>query len=97
MANNGNGRFSPSQAPAEPDRPFAIDDLTPENEASSRYMKSQEGTPMLSRPDGSLAPMDVPSNIIQHCIEVLEDDSSMRLTDGVKRKLRIFMANWKDN
>ena len=52
---------------------------------------------MLSRPDGSLAPMDVPSNILQHCIEVLEDDCSMRLTDGVKRKLRIFMASWKDN
>ncbi|OAP58408.1 hypothetical protein AYL99_07498 [Fonsecaea erecta] len=93
---NGNGRFSPTHGPAEPDRPFAIDDLTPENEAISRYMKYQEGTPMLTRSDGSLAPMDVPSNLLQHCIEVLDDDSSMRLTDGIKRKLRIFMASWKD-
>ncbi|KAJ9608329.1 hypothetical protein H2200_007317 [Cladophialophora chaetospira] len=97
MASNGNGRFSPTHAPTEPDRPFAIDDLTPENEAISRYMKYQEGTPMLSRPDGSLAPMDIPLNILQHCVEVLDDDSSMRLTEGVKRKLRVFMSSWKDN
>lgn len=94
---NGNSRFSPTHTPAEPDRPFAIDGLTPENETIGKYMKYQEGTPMLSRPDGSLAPMDVPSNILQHCIEVLDDDSSMRLTDGIKRKLRIFMSNWKDS
>jgi hypothetical protein len=97
MANSGNGRFSPTNGMSEPPKPFAIDDLTPENEAISRYMKYQEGTPMLSRPDGSLAPMDVPSNILQHCIEVLEDDSSMRLTDGIKRKLRVFMSSWKDS
>jgi len=94
---NGNNRFSPTHASAEPERPFAIDDLTPENEAISRYMKYQEGTPMLSRPDGSLAPLDVPSNILQHCVEVLEDDSSMRLTDGIKRKIRMFMESWRDS
>ncbi len=93
---SGNGRFSPTHPPAEPDRPFAIDDLTPENEAITRYMKYQEGTPMLSRSDGTLAALDVPSNVLQHCIEVLEDDSSMRLTDGIKRKLVAFMASWKD-
>ncbi|EXJ95359.1 hypothetical protein A1O1_00480 [Capronia coronata CBS 617.96] len=93
----GGGRYSPTQAQFEPDRPFPIDDLTPENEAISRYMKYQEGTPMLSRPDGSLAPMDVPSNVLQHCIELLEDDSTMRLADGIKHKLQIFMHNWKDS
>ncbi|KAK5337768.1 hypothetical protein LTR98_005617 [Exophiala xenobiotica] len=94
---SSSGRFSPTQSQAEADQPFAIDDLTPENEAISRYMKYQEGTPMLSRPDGTLAPIEVPSNVLQHCIEVLDDDSSMRLADGIKRKLRIFMASWKDN
>lgn len=93
----GAGRFSPTQSQVDSDRPFPIDDLTPENDAISRYMKYQEGTPMLSRPDGSFAPMDVPSNVLQHCIELLEDDSSMRLTDGIKRKLRMFMVSWKDN
>ncbi|KIW44675.1 uncharacterized protein PV06_03129 [Exophiala oligosperma] len=90
------GRFSPTQSQGETDRPFAIDDLTPENEAISRYMKYQEGTPMLSRPDGTLAPVEIPSNILQQCVEILDDDSSMRLADGIKRKLRMFMASWKD-
>jgi len=44
-----------------------------------------------------LAPIKVPSNVLQHCIEVLDDDSSMRLTDGIKRKLAMFMSSWKDN
>jgi hypothetical protein len=83
-------------SPTEVDRPFAIDDLTPETDAISRYMKYQEGTPMLTRQDGTLAPLDVPANVLQHCIDVLEDDSSMRLADGIKRKLIVFMASWKD-
>jgi len=95
MSSNS-GRFSPGHAQSQADMPFAIDDLTPENEAISRYIKYQEGTPMLTRPDGSLAPIEVPSNVLQHCVEVLDDDSSMRLTDGIKRKLRMFMASWKD-
>jgi len=81
----------------EVDRPFAIDDLTPENEAISRYIKYQEGTPMLTRVDNSLAPLDVPSNVLQHCVDVLEDDSSMRLADGIKRKLNLFLASWGEN
>jgi hypothetical protein len=94
---NPNSRFSPNNGQTEPDKPFAIDDLTPENEAIGRYMKYQEGTPMLSRPDGSLAPMDIPSNILHHCVEELENDASMRLTEGINRKLRLFISNWKDN
>ncbi|RMZ81630.1 hypothetical protein DV737_g2364, partial [Chaetothyriales sp. CBS 132003] len=90
-------RFGSTASPTDVDRPFAIDDLTPENETISRYMKYQEGTPMLTRQDGSLAPLDVPLNVLQHCIDVLEDDSSMRLADGIKRKLSIFMTSWKDN
>ncbi|RMZ82251.1 hypothetical protein DV738_g1792, partial [Chaetothyriales sp. CBS 135597] len=90
-------RFGGAASPTNVDRPFAIDDLTPENETISRYLKYQEGTPMLTRQDGSLAPLDVPANVLQHCIDVLEDDSSMRLADGIKRKLSVFMISWKDN
>jgi len=42
---------------------------------------------MLTRHDRTLVPLDVPSNVLQYCIDVLEDDSSMRLADGIKRKL----------
>lgn len=76
---------------------FAIDDLTPEHELNVQYTEYQKGEPMLSSADGTLIPMHVPSNILKHCIEVLEDDSSMRLADGIKRKLRLFAESWKDN
>lgn len=96
MANSGN-RFGGGGSPAEVEHPFAIDDLTPENEAISRYIKYQEGTPMLTRVNNTLAPLDVPSNVLQHCVDVLENDSSMRLADGIKRKLQGFLNTWKDN
>jgi hypothetical protein len=95
MANSGS-RFGSGGSPTEAQHPFAIDNLTPENEAISRYIKYQEGTPMLTRVDNTLAPLDVPSNVLQHCVDVLEDDSSMRLADGIKRKLQTFLTSWKD-
>jgi hypothetical protein len=96
MANAGS-RFPTNGHSVDADRPFAIDALTPEDPGISRYLKYQEGLPMLSKADGSLAPMDVPSNILKHCIDMLEEDSTMRLTDGIKRKLRIFLASWKEH
>jgi len=95
MANAGS-RFPKNGHSVEADRPFAIDALSPEDPAIGRYLKYQEGVPMLSRPDGSLISMDVPSNMLKYCIDLLEDDSSMRLADGIKRKLRIFLDGWKD-
>lgn len=87
----------PGPPTGEPIVQFAIDDLTPEHELNVQYTKYQKGEPMLSSADGTLIPMYVPSNVLKHCIEVLEDDSSMRLADGIKRKLRMFAESWKDN
>lgn len=92
----GSGRVSPTQTQSEINGPFAIDNLTPENEAISRYMKHQVGTPMLTRPDGILVRAEVPGNVLQHCIDILDEDSSMRLADGIKRKLRVFLSSWRD-
>jgi len=96
MANVGS-RFPTSGHSVEADRPIAIDALTPEDPAITRYLKYQEGQPVLSKPDGSFISTDVPNNILKYCIDLLEEDSSMRLTDGIKRKLRIFLAGWKES
>lgn len=96
MAHAGT-RFPTNGQSADADRPFAIDALTPEDPAITRYLKYQEGIPMLSKADGSMLPMDVPNNILKHCIDMLEEDSTMRLTDGIKRKLRIFLTAWTDS
>lgn len=97
MANSNGARYSSNDSGIDNDTHFAIDGLTPEHESISRYVKYQEGIPMLTAPDGQLVPMSVPSNVLAHCIDILEDDSSMRMADGIKRKLRMFMDNWKDN
>ncbi len=93
---NSNGRYGGNGSPLVVDRPFPIDGLTPENDAITRYIKYQEGTPMLTRHDQSMMPLDIPSNVIQYCIDVLDDDCSMRLADGIKRKLVHFLASWSE-
>lgn len=75
---------------------FAIDDLTPESEQITRFVKHREGEPMLTNYDGTLSAIHIPSNVLQVCVDVLEDDSSMRLADGIKRKLRNLMDTWRD-
>lgn len=76
---------------------FAIDDLTPEHDLIGRFVKHQEGEPMLTSADGTLIPVSVPSNVLIACADVLEDDPSMRLADGIKRKLRVFLDSWRDS
>lgn len=75
---------------------FAIDDLTPEHDLIGRFVKHQEGEPMLTSADGTLIPVSVPSNVLVACADVLEDDPSMRLADGIKRKLRVFVDRWRE-
>ena len=83
-------------SPMHLDDEFTVDTVLAGDEAMTRYIKSGKGTPMLTRRDNVKVPMDEPNNILQHCIEVLEDDSSMRLADGIKRKLKVFQDAWKD-
>ena len=51
---------------------------------------------MLTSANGTLTPIHVPANVLTACADVLEDDPSMRLADGIQRKLRVFIENWRD-
>lgn len=95
MANMGS-RFV-NNGPNNTNKPFPVDALVPEHESISRYLKYQEGVPMLSKGDGQLVPMDVPSNILNHCIDILDVDGGMRLAEGIKLKLRRFTTSWKES
>ena len=97
MANAGSS-FPTNGHSAEATRQFPIDALTPEDPAIKQYLDHKSGLPMLSRKEGgTLMSMDLPNNILKYCIDMLEEDSSMRLTDGIKRKLRMFVSAWKEN
>lgn len=89
-------QFNGNSPPDNPEAQFALDALPPEDELITRYIQYQEGQPALTGADGSFVSLSVPNNILNHCADVLEEDSSMRLADGIKRKLRVFAESWKD-
>ena len=75
---------------------FPIDNLSPEHETLNQYLNHQVGFPMLSKGDGTLVPIDIPSSFLNHCIEILDDDSTMRLANGMKQKLQVLESSWTD-
>lgn len=78
------------------DKPFAIDGLGPEHSSIEQYLRYREGVPMLSKRDGTLVSMNDPSDVLQHCISLLEDDLSMRATEGVMGKLQSLLNRWRN-
>lgn len=82
-------------APAEGDGPFAIDNLPPDHPSIVRYLKYREGLPMLSKPDGSMVSLEVPETVLTHCIDFIDEDSTMRFTVGIQSKLVSLAERWK--
>lgn len=74
---------------------FAIDDLPPEHPLIVRYLKHREGVPMFSKPGGSMVPLNMPENVLRHCIDFIEEDSTMRFTAGIQSKLVRLVERWK--
>ncbi|KIW00886.1 uncharacterized protein PV09_07639 [Verruconis gallopava] len=66
---------------------FAADALPPDHTLIVRYLSKREGVPMLTRRDRTQISLDNPYNILNHCIEVLDDGISNRFCDGIRNKL----------
>ena len=92
----GGSAFQTNNQSGDRSEQFAIDNLTPEHDLISRFVKHQEGEPMLTNINNTLCPLHVPSNVLSVCAGVLEDDSSMRLADGIRRKLCAFIDSWRE-
>lgn len=79
------------------DEVFAVDGLTPEHVSIARYLRYQEGLPMLSKRDGEMLSLEVPTNPLKHCLEVLDEgEASMRLTEGIKSRLANLLERTKE-
>lgn len=74
---------------------FAIDDLPPEHPSIVRYLKHREGSPMFSKPDGSMVSLEVPEKVLAHCIDLLEENSTLRFTAGIQSKLVRLAKRWR--
>lgn len=76
------------------DSAFAIDALPPEHPMIQNYLSSRAGEPMLSRKDGTMAPLKKPGNVLAHALDVLDADMSMRFTHGIRNKLARLAQRW---
>lgn len=90
------GARTPVDSTNEGDKPFAIDVLGPDHPSIEQYLRYKEGVPMLSKRDSILVRMNNPNNVLQHCISILEDDLSMRATEGIMGKLQSLLDRWRN-
>lgn len=79
---SASGAFSASM-----DKNLAVDSLTPDHPAVVRYLNKREGTPMLTKRDGALMPIDNAFGILFHCVDVIGEGVSTRFADGIRSKL----------
>ena len=77
----GNGMY-PVSGPS-----FAIDALPSDHPLIIRYLTKREGAPCLTKRDGSQVGIDQSYPILQHCIGVIDEGASSRLSDGIRAKL----------
>lgn len=90
-------RFQLNQsAPKESGNRFTIDTLEPENPSIYRYLKFREGIPIFSKRDGSAVSLSAaPGEILTHCVELLNEESTTRFASGIKTRLEKLAERWK--
>ena len=74
---------------------LAIDALAPDHPSISRFLKRQSGVAAFSNADGSLVSLSSPRKVLAYFSTSLEDDLSMRITNGTRNKLRRLAARWE--
>ena len=77
-----NGGMFPVPGPS-----FAIDALPSDHPLIVRYLTKREGVPCVTKRDGSQQGIDRSYPILQHCVEVIDEGASSRLSDGIRSKL----------
>ncbi|KAL1305991.1 hypothetical protein AAFC00_004124 [Neodothiora populina] len=80
--------FLPAAAPL-----VAIDALPADHPLIVRYLSKHEGTPSLSKRDGSQVPMDHAFPVLSHCIEIIDEGAANRFSDGIRNKLDRLMRS----
>ena len=66
---------------------FAADALPSDHPLIIRYITRREGQATVTRKDGSQLPIENTIAILHHCIEVIDDASSSRFSDGIRSKI----------
>ena len=70
-----------------PDSAFPIDGLPPDHPVVIHYLTKREGTPSLTRRDGSHMAIDNPFAVLFHCVDVISEGVPTRFSEGICNKL----------
>jgi hypothetical protein len=70
--------------------------ITPEDASITAYICNFYGIPALLNRDGSLIKLGSPDELLTHCTTLLDEGSSTRFSDGIKRKLHKVLLNWNE-
>lgn len=73
---------------------FAIDALPPEHPSVALFPKRQKGAVAFSNADGSMISLSSPKKVLAYFSGLLEEDLSMRLTNGTRNKLKRLAERW---
>lgn len=79
---NNNGMF-----PSVPGPSFAIDAFTADHPLIVRYLTKREGVPCVTKRDGSQMSLDRAYPVLQHCVELIDEGTSNRFSDGIRSKI----------
>ncbi|KAF1920324.1 hypothetical protein BDU57DRAFT_552744 [Ampelomyces quisqualis] len=71
----------------QPSATFAVDRLPPDHNMVLRYLSRKEGTPTMTKLDGSMVPLDNGFAVLSHCIGVIDEGVATRFSDGIRSKL----------
>ena len=84
----------PSPAPSKRESVVSINMLPPEDADITRFLKAREGIPMITKRNGELAPLDLPESVLNHCVDVLDEDLGTRLAEGIRNRLVRLIHRW---
>ncbi|KAF4556315.1 TSF1 transcription factor-like protein [Elsinoe fawcettii] len=70
---------------------FAVDALPSDHPLIQRYLNKGEGTPRLSKRDGSTIGLDHGLTVLNHCAEIIDEGATSRFQEGIRGKLDRLM------
>ncbi|KAF2196677.1 hypothetical protein GQ43DRAFT_435804 [Delitschia confertaspora ATCC 74209] len=78
------------------ERVFPIDKMLPESDALVRYLRFQQGTPMLSLKKGAFFSLTSPLETVVYCLEVMKEEQiSTSLGLGIRHRLDVLSSRVK--
>lgn len=66
---------------------FVVDVHPPQHPLIAQYLAEKQGTPLLTKTDGSQMPISDPLSLLLHCTQVIAEGIATRFTDGLRLKL----------